>query len=278
MNENRIDSLFDRLRREGRPGLILYLTAGFPNPDVTARLLPALEQAGADLIELGVPFSDPIADGPTIQKASLRALEAGTTLRGVLSTLADARKAGLKAPVVLFGAYNPFYHYGLEAVARDAAKAGADGFLAADLPVEEAAEFKAAAEAAGLHVVFLAAPTTPDERLRDIARQAKGFLYCIALKGVTGARTALDNSVGPYLARVRAATGGRVPVALGFGISKPDQVRALRDQCDAVVVGSALITTIGQAVEAGSDPVEAASRFTESLATALREPGGPSAT
>ncbi len=268
MTAPRIDAMFQRCRSERRAALILYLTAGFPDLGHTARLLPALERAGADLIELGVPFSDPIADGPTIQKASVRALKAGTTLKKTLETLRAAREGGLRAPVILFGAYNPFLHYGLEAVARAAAKAGADGFLAPDLSLEEADEFQHAVEADGLDLVFLAAPTTPDARLRAIAQRTRGFLYCVALKGVTGARSSLDASVGPYLDRARAAAG-TTPVAIGFGISKPEQVRDLRDRCDAIVVGSALITTIEKAADGGRDPVEAAAQFTRSLAQAL---------
>lgn len=279
MTENRIDQVFARCRREKRAALILYVTAGFPTLEATAQILPALEKAGADLIELGIPFSDPIADGPTIQKASVRALAAGTTVRKTLAMLKKARAAGLTAPVVLFGAYNPFLHYGVEAIARDAVDAGADGFLAADLPVEESAEFKSVLDRAGLHLIFLVAPTTPDARLADIAQHASGFLYCIALKGVTGARTSLDSSVAPYLDRVRAATGGSIPLALGFGISGPDQVRELKDHCEGIVVGSALIHTIGEAADAvggkGNAPdaaAKAAARFTAALAAALREP------
>ncbi len=272
MTPNRIDSLFERCRQERRAALILYVTAGFPDLGLTARLLPALEQAGADLIELGVPFSDPIADGPTIQKASALALAAGTSVKQVLETLRKARESGLQAPVILFGAYNPFYHYNRDVgeISEDASDAGADGFLAADLPLEEADEFEPRVEGAGLHLIYLVAPTTPDARLRAIAQRAKGFLYCIALKGVTGARAGLNESVGTYLARVRGATGGAVPIALGFGISKPEQVRELRGRCDAIVVGSALISAIEQAVDAGRDPVDAAAQFTQSLAQALR--------
>lgn len=272
MTPNRIDPLFDRCRRENRAALIPYVTGGFPTLEATPRILIGLEKAGADVIELGVPFSDPIADGPTIQKASVRALAGGASVKKILAMLKESRQAGLQVPVILFGAYNPFLHYGLEAMARDAAEAGADGFLAADLPVEESGEFKAVLEKAGLHLIYLVAPTTPAPRLREIADHSTGFLYCIALKGVTGARTSLDSSVGPYLERVRAATQQRIPLALGFGISKPDQVRSLRGQVDAVVVGSALVSTIGAAAEAGEDPAEAASRYIASLAEALRAP------
>jgi tryptophan synthase alpha chain len=272
MNPNRIDLRFQQCRSERRPALILYTTAGFPDLETTARLLPALEAAGADIIELGVPFSDPIADGPTIQKASAKALDAGTTLPGILELLGTLRARGFQIPVVLFGAFNPFLHYGLDALARDAAHAGADGFLAADLPIEEAAEFRRCLDPLGLHLIDLAAPTTPEERLRRITDHARGFLYCIALKGVTGARSTLGGDVGDYLDRVRRCVAGKVPVALGFGISGPEQIRSLRGQCDAVVVGSALIQAIEQAAAATPprDPVEAAAEFTRSLVAALR--------
>jgi len=262
--------LFRRCREEKRAALILYVTAGFPDLETTARLLPALESAGADLIELGVPFSDPIADGPTIQRASTRALAAGATLRKTLQVLESARKEGLKLPVILFGAYNPFLHYGLESVVRDAKAAGADGFLSADLPVEEADEFQGFAEKSGLYVIFLAAPTTPEARLQRIGERTRGFLYCIAVKGVTGARQRVDTGVLPYLQRIRRAVGDRVPLALGFGISKPDQVRELKGHCDAIVVGSALISTLDSAEKERKDPVDAAAEYTRELAAALR--------
>ncbi len=268
---NRLDERFALCQSEGRAALILYLTAGFPDLETTARLLPALERAGADVIELGVPFSDPIADGPVIQRACARALEAGTTLRGILDLLRRAREAdGLQIPVVLFGALNPFLRYGPEALAREMAACGAQGLLAADLPVEEAEEFRAPLRAAGLHLIFLAAPTTPEPRLRAIAERASGLLYAIALKGVTGARADFDPAIGPYLERLKRAVAGRVPVALGFGISTPEHARRAARDCEGVVVGSALIREIEGALARGEDPIEAAARLTRSLAAALR--------
>ncbi len=275
MKPNRIDERFARCLAEKRAALILYLTAGFPDLKATARLLLALERGGADIIELGVPFSDPIADGPTIQAASARALEAGASLRSTLDALGQARAAGLSVPVVLFGALNPFLHYGLDRLAHDAADAGADGFLAADLPVEEADEFEGAVRREGLHLIYLAAPTTPQERLEHIASRAGGFLYAIALKGVTGARADLDPGIGEYLARLHRAAAGRVPIALGFGISTPDHVRQVAGQCEGVVVGSALIRALDEALKRSADQAAleaAAEGFTASLAAALRNP------
>lgn len=265
---NRIDSLFQRCREEKRPALILYLTSGFPDEATTRRLLPVLEEAGCDLLELGVPFSDPVADGPTIQKASEDALRGGITFNKTLGILKDFR-AQSTMPTILFGAYNPFLHHGLEQSARDAASAGADGFLAADLPLEEAEPFRTALAAHGLHLVLLAAPTSPDERLRAIAANCGGFLYCIALKGITGTRTEQDDSVIPYLKRVRAAAGA-LPIAVGFGIGTPEQAARMAPHADGIVVGSALITTIRKAVESGQDPVPAARDYVKSLAATLR--------
>jgi tryptophan synthase alpha chain len=264
---NRIDRLFESCREQKRPALILYLTSGFPDEETTRRLMPVLEEAGCDLLELGVPFSDPIADGPTIQKASTEALERGMTLARTLAIVRDLR-ATSQMPVILFGAYNPFLRHGLEETARDAAAAGVDGLLAADLPIEEAGPLRTALAAQGLHLVPLAAPTSPDERLRAIGEVASGFLYCIALKGITGARGAVADDVVPYLQRVRRAT--RVPLALGFGISTPEHVTAMKPYADAIVVGSALIATIRDARDAGRDPVEAARAYVRSLAAALR--------
>lgn len=267
---NRIQSTFDRCKSENRSTLVLYLTSGFPTPADTTRLLLALEAAGADVIELGVPFSDPIADGPVIQKASVKALEAGATVRGTLDSLAAARKAGLQAPVVLFGAYNPYLHYGLENIVRDAKAAGADGFLAADLPLEEVDEFGPIAEKAGLVNVMLVAPTTPEARLQKIAARSTGFLYCISLKGVTGARQALPSDLAEYRGRIRRASPTTLPAAVGFGVSSPDQVRELGREWDGVVIGSALIAEIERASAAGKDVAEAATAFVKPIAAVLR--------
>ena len=269
MTSNRIDAALARAREENRAALVLYLTAGFPDAATTRRLLPVLAASGCDIVELGIPFSDPIADGPTIQNASTVALRAGMTIPGALELLREFRAAHDSTPVVLFGALNPFLRRGLEAMADEAKAAGADGFLAADLPVEESAELRSICQARGMHLVLLAAPTSPDERLRRIGEAASGFLYCIAVKGITGARASVGEDVGPYLARVRAATS--VPIALGFGVSKPEHARSLAPHCDAVVVGSALISLVGECMAAGGgDLEERVGAYVRSMAGALR--------
>ncbi|GAB4311398.1 MAG: tryptophan synthase subunit alpha [Candidatus Sumerlaeia bacterium] len=267
---NRIDAMFAARRREGKKALILYLTAGYPSLEGTRALVPALEAAGCDLLELGVPFSDPIADGPTIQQACAAALEGGTTLARILSLMSDLRSAGLAMPTILFGAFNPFLHYGLERVTDEAKAAGVDGFLCADLPPEEAGEFKALCDARGLKLIFLAAPTTSAERRRTIAACSSGFVYAITVKGITGARDALAaEEIGAQAAAIKAHTD--LPVCVGFGISQPEHVAALAGQpVDGLIVGSALIKVIGAAFEEGGldGAVAAASRFT----AALKEP------
>lgn len=267
MIHNRIDELFQRTRAEKRAALILYITSGFPDAETTRRLLPVLEAAGCDLIELGVPFSDPIADGPTIQRASTVALENGMTFQKTLDLLADFRRTS-QLPVVLFGASNPFYRRGLEKTAADALAAGADGFLAADVPVEEAAAFRAALKPHGLHLISLVAPTSPDDRVRRIASASSGFLYCIAIKGITGARGNLGDSVVPYLQRLRGLTD--LPLALGFGISTPEHVATVAPHCDAVVVGSALISLIEECGRDGRDLEKEVGDYVRSLSAALR--------
>lgn len=266
---NRIDHAFSRGRERGRALLVMYLTAGYPDAATTARLLKALPEAGVDLIELGVPFSDPIADGPTIQRASTAALARGMTLDGVWALQRAMREHDTATPVVLFGALNPFELRGHERAARLTAEAGADGILAADLPVEESAPLREACRAQGLHLVNLIAPTTPQERARTIAAAGSGFLYCIARLGVTGtgAAAAPAPSMAEYIARIRPVT--TLPLALGFGISTPDHVRvAVQSGADAVVVGSALIECLDAAARDGADPVERACAMARALAGA----------
>ena len=266
---NRIDELFERCRAENRGALVLYLTSGFPNAEVTRRILPVLAEAGCDLVELGIPFSDPIADGPTIQRASTVALEAGMTFPQALEILAEFR-ATRQMPVILFGALNPFLVRGFEEASQLSAKAGADGVLAADLPVEEAGELRETLFRQNMHLINLIAPTTPSPRIRRIAEQSSGFLYCIALKGTTGARTAFAADAREYLARVRNETD--MPLALGFGISQPEHVRTSIDAgADAVVVGSALINLIDDCVRNGRDLETEVANYVHSLAAELKK-------
>jgi tryptophan synthase alpha chain len=252
MSQTRIARLFERLRAEHRPALIAYLTAGDPTPDRTASLVAALERGGADLIELGVPFSDPIADGPVIQRGSERALKAGTTVAKVLEIAAQIR-AHSEIPLVLFTYLNPVMRYGLERLGRDAVAHGIDGCLFTDLSVEEAEPFNAAMRAAGLDTVFLAAPTSTPRRLELVAKYSSGFVYLVSRTGVTGERSTVSDSVGPLVQAMRKVTA--LPLAVGFGISTAGQVRAVGELADGVAVGSAFVTTIEQ--NAASSDLEA---------------------
>jgi tryptophan synthase alpha chain len=237
----RIARRFEELRRAGELGLVAYVTAGDPSLDATARIVLALAEAGTDVVELGVPFSDPIADGPTIQRASERALRGGTTLAGVIELVRKLREK-TDVPLVLFSYFNPILQMGLDRFADAAASAGADGVLATDLTLEEAGDFLSAVRSRGLDTIFLAAPTSTDARLKRIAECSSGFLYLISRTGVTGAKDALPEDLPALVRRVRAATS--LPIAVGFGISLPGHVSVLGGLADAAVVGSALVNEI----------------------------------
>jgi tryptophan synthase alpha chain len=243
----RIAQRFDELRRAGELGLVAYITAGDPALEASERIVLALAEAGADIIELGVPFSDPIADGPTIQRASERALRSGTTLAGVLDLVRKLR-ARTQVPLVLFSYFNPVLQMGLEKFAGSAAKAGADGVLVTDLTPEEAADYRRVARSAGLDTIFLAAPTTTDARLVQIAECSSGFLYLISRTGVTGAREELPADLPGLVRRTRRATS--LPLAVGFGISLPGHVSILGGLAEAAVVGSALVEEVERAASA----------------------------
>ena len=237
----RIGRLFENLQRENRKGLIAYLTAGDPSPDRTPALVEALVRGGADLIELGVPFSDPIADGPVIQRAGDRALRAGTTLKKVLGIAGQIREKS-DVPLLLFTYLNPVMRYGLDELARDAAACGVDGCLLTDASVEEAHEYVGAMHRHGLDTVFLAAPTSTERRLKLVAEYSSGFVYLVSRTGVTGERDSLSDSIAPLVKSVRAVTG--LPLAVGFGISRPEHVAQLAPLVEAVVVGSAFVRLI----------------------------------
>ncbi len=241
MATTRISGLFETRRAQGRPGLIAYLTAGDPSPQRTPSLVEALERGGADLIELGVPFSDPIADGPVIQRASERALAAGTTLAGVLEIAVEIRRRS-RIPIVLFTYLNPVLRYGIERLARNAASAGIDGCLLTDLSVEEAGGYVQAMRAGGLDTVFLAAPTSTPRRLELVARYSSGFVYLVSRTGVTGERERLSDAVGPLVEEMRRVTS--LPLAVGFGISRPEQAAEAGRLADAAVVGSAFVRLV----------------------------------
>ena len=240
----RIRRRFEELGRRGEMGLVAFLSAGDPSLAATESFVLALDAAGADVVELGVPFSDPVADGPAIQRSSERALCAGASLSGVLDLVASIRRKS-DVPLVLFSYYNPVLQMGIERFARRAADAGADGVLITDLTPEEAGDYRRIVHAHGLDTIFLAAPTSTDERLRQIAEASTGFLYVISRTGVTGARESLPEDLPALIRRVRRVT--RLPIAVGFGISLPGQVSVLGGLADAAVVGSALVQEIEQA-------------------------------
>lgn len=239
----RISEMFRRLKERNERALIPYLTAGDPAPARTVELMLALEKGGANLIELGVPFSDPIADGPVIQKASDRALKAGTTFAGVLDILREFRKRS-ELPVIIFSYLNPILRYGFERFAAAAADAGADGALLTDLNVEEAAPYRAGMQRHNLDTVFLATQTTPGERLRAICGHSSGFVYLVSRAGVTGESSSLSTNVLPLIERARAATP--LPLAVGFGLSRPEHLAAIAPHAEAAIVGSAFMRLIEQ--------------------------------
>jgi tryptophan synthase alpha chain len=232
-----IADTFARGKEKNDAAFVAYLTAGDPSLDVTPELLRALVAGGADLIELGVPFSDPMADGPVLQRAAGRAIRAGTSLSRVLEMVATER-ASLGVPIVLFGYYNPYLRYGIEAVARDAKAAGVDGFLCVDLPPEESGPLGAALERNGLDLIRLLAPTTPVKRVATIAKSSSGFLYFVSVLGVTGARNELPQNLPALVERVRGVTS--LPIGVGFGVQTPEQARWIAGFADAVIVGSAI--------------------------------------
>ena len=241
---SRIPRRFEELRRRVELGLVAFITAGDPTLEATEQFVLALAEAGADLVELGVPFSDPVADGPTIQRSSERALRAGTSLTAVLELINRLRRK-TEIPLVVFSYFNPVLQMGLEKFASNAAKAGADGVLLTDLTLEEGSDYRAILRAKGLDTIFLAAPTSSDDRLKRIAEASSGFLYLISRTGVTGAREALPEDLPTLIRRTRAVTA--LPLAVGFGISLPGHVSILGGLADAAVVGSALVAEIEKA-------------------------------
>jgi tryptophan synthase alpha chain len=255
--KTRIGKQFDELSRRGELGLVAYLTAGDPSLAATEEIVLRAAEAGADVIELGIPFSDPVADGPTIQRASERALRAGTTLQKVIDVVAELRKK-TDVPLMLFGYFNPILQMGLAEFSRKAAAAGADGVLVTDITPEESGEYRRAMQANGLDTIFLAAPTSTDERLQRIADVSSGFLYVISRTGVTGAKDSLPEELPAMVRRARRFT--QLPIAVGFGISVPAQVTVLGGIADAVVVGSSLVAEIEKAASVSEAANAVASR------------------
>lgn len=270
VGQSRIAETFERLRSRGKIGIIPYLTVGFPERESTRRIVPALVEGGAAAIELGIPFSDPLADGATIQRASQVALANGVTVRFCLETAAALRQLGVDVPLVFMGYFNPLLQFGLERFVSTCAEIGVDGLIVPDLPPIESGELAGLCRQYGRDLIFMVAPTSTDAHLQEVARQASGFIYCVSLTGVTGARDQLDEGVGPFLARVRRHTD--LPLALGFGIARPEHVREAAALTDAVVVGSALIDRIGEA--APDRQAEAARSFIEWLRSPLTSSTG----
>jgi tryptophan synthase alpha chain len=263
----RITRCFDGLRKSGELGLVAYITAGDPSLAATETMVLSLAEAGADIIELGVPFSDPLADGPTIQRASERALRSGTNLSGVLDLVARLRQK-TDVPLVVFSYFNPVLQMGLERFAERAASAGADGVLITDLTPEESGDYRKAVTAKGLDTIFLAAPTSPDERLEKIAAVSSGFLYLISRTGVTGVKDALPDDLPELVRRTRRVTS--LPIAIGFGISLPGHVSILGGLADAAVVGSALVAEIERA-RSTEAACEGIAKLVNSLKQAARQ-------
>ena len=239
---NRVDLAFKRLSEENRGGLVTFITAGDPDLETSQNLMERLPDSGADIIELGMPFSDPMADGPAIQAASLRALANGASLRKTLDMVARFRRSNDQTPVILMGYFNPIYQYGPARFVTDAVESGVDGLILVDLPPEEDDELCDPARTAGLHWVRLVTPTSDEERLKTVLKNSSGFLYYVSIAGITGTRSAAVSAVGDAVARLRSHTG--LPIAVGFGINTPDQVRDTVEVADSAVVGSAIIREI----------------------------------
>jgi tryptophan synthase alpha chain len=240
---SRIDERFTQLRAAGKTGLVTYVTAGDPDLQRSADIITRLDRAGADVLEIGVPFSDPLADGPVIQRATERALASGVTLTSVLGMLKTIRPS-ISAPIVIFSYANPILRMGLDTFVKDAKAAGVDGVLTLDMPPEEGGQFRTAFDHAGIDTIFLLSPTTTVERIRRASELGSGFLYGISRLGVTGVRDSVDDSARELAMRVKAET--RLPLALGFGLSRPEHVRAIGQWADAAVVGSALVKVIAE--------------------------------
>lgn len=261
---SRITAAFERAKQTQTAALMPYFTIGFPDQPTSLAVIEAIAPH-SDLLELGVPFSDPLADGPTIQRSTQIALENGTTTAVCLQTVRTLRQRGITTPIMLMGYYNPILAYGQEKYVADAAAAGVDGFIVPDLPPEEAGELEALAAAAGLALIHFLAPTSNPERIANVTQRASGFIYLVSLTGVTGARTSIQADLADFVGRVRQKAG--VPLAVGFGIGTPEQAASVGHMADGVIVGSALVNTVDQA----ADKPAAAQQFVQSLQQALKK-------
>ena len=264
---NRIDERFALLRKQGRKGFVIYIGAGDPNLEATHQLALAFDKIGVDVLELGVPFSDPLADGLVNQLAAQRGLESGTTPPKVLATVAGIRKES-QIPIVLYIYYNLIYKVGMKQFIADAARAGVDGLLVLDLPPEESENYEALMREAGLRNIYLVAPTTPDDRIELIVKRATGFIYYVSREGVTGMQQKVSDTIGMMTGKIRAHTN--LPIAVGFGISNPDQARTVAANAEAIVVGSAIVNQIA-ANGKSPDLVAKVSAFVRTLAEAVKE-------
>jgi len=268
MTVARLDARFAQLKREGRAGFVAYVMAGDPDVETSLAILDGLPAAGADLIELGFPFSDPMADGPPVQRAALRALAAGATLAGTLELVRRFRANDAETPVVLMGYLNPILSLGVGRFAGEATAAGVDGVIIVDCPPEEAEPVLAAFDPLGLALVRLATPTTDEARLPTVVRRTTGFVYYVSVAGVTGGKSVDAAAIAPAVDQVRRASG--LPVAVGFGIRTPEQARAVARVADAAVVGSALVDAVGDAHAQNRDPVAKVLETARALAMAVR--------
>ncbi|HHW42967.1 MAG TPA: tryptophan synthase subunit alpha [Desulfotomaculum sp.] len=264
MSENRITLCLAGLARRGKKGLITYITAGDPDLAATARLVETMVSAGADMVEIGIPFSDPVADGPVIQQASARALAKGVRVREIIRMCAAVRQR-VTAPLILMTYYNPVFQYGLADFARDAASAGVDGLIVPDLPIEESGELLGHTDQYGLALIPLAAPTSTAARLAAMAPLARGFVYCVSVTGVTGARQEIHTDLAKFMHRVRQHIS--LPAAIGFGISGPESAARVAPHCDALVVGSAIVNLVARAK--GSDPAPAVAALVGEIRKAI---------
>lgn len=251
---SRIGHTFETLAACGRRALVMYLTVGFPERASALDLVPRIVAAGADMIELGVPFSDPLADGATVQRATQRALLNGVDVLYCLQTVRELRATGLEVPLLFMGYYNPLLQYGIERFCADAGAAGLDGLIVPDLPPEEAQELHAACRAHAIDLIFMLAPTSTEARMQQVVRLASGFIYCVSLTGITGARAELPSELPQFLERARSATD--TPLVVGFGISEPRHAQQVAAISDGVAVGSALLNIVERAVEQGPEAVE----------------------
>ncbi|MBL0318595.1 MAG: tryptophan synthase subunit alpha [Alphaproteobacteria bacterium] len=264
---NRIETCFSQLKQQGRPGLITFTMAGDPSFDVSLEIIKTLAKAGSDMIEIGMPFSDPAADGPTIQLAGQRALKQGINLHHVLNLVSAFRSENATTPLILMGYYNPILSYGVEPFVRDAAAAGADGFIVVDVPPEEDHELFNACREYGLHLIKLVTPTTDEKRLEVILPHAGGFLYYVSIAGITGTKIASTESIERAVQHFKHHT--TLPVAVGFGIKGPHQALALKNAADAVVVGSALVAFIEQNLASPQKAIQPIEELVQSIAAAL---------